>query len=369
MKVLHIHAGNLYGGVETLLTTLAGQRHLCPEMQPEFALCFEGRLSANIRKTGAPLHVFSICPRFSRPWTILLVRAQLQKLLKQQQYDVVICHSFWVQAIFGAVVKAEKIPLVSRIPDLPTGKHWLERLAKRARPDLVISNSVFTTTAIPNLYPDVPCRVVYNPLTAPNIPEDVKIQTRQDLATDPNATVIIQVCRMERWKGHHVLLAALALIKEQPDWVCWVVGGPQRPKEVNYLKELQAQATQLGIANRVKFLGQRYDVANLLSAANIFCQPNIGPEPFGNIFVEALYVGLPVITSDMAGGQEIVTPDCGLLVPPNQPLQLAEALQELINSPHRAALGAAGKRRANQLCEPKQQLHKLYHALKEIMPL
>jgi glycosyltransferase involved in cell wall biosynthesis len=369
IKVLHLYSGNLYGGVETLLTTLAGQRHLCPQLQSEFALCFEGRLAANIRTTGAPLHIFTICPRFSRPWTIWQVRQQLKQLLRKEHYDLVICHSVWTQAIFGKVVKASQIPLVIRIPDLPSGTHWLERLAQRTRPDLVISNSFFTATAIPKLYPNVYCRVVYNPLAAPHVSEEAKIQIRQDLDTDPKQTVIIQICRLERWKGHQVLLSALGSLKEQSDWTCWVVGGPQRPREVAYFKELQTRAQQLGIGERIKFLGQRYDIANLLAAANIFCQPNIEPEPFGNIFVEALYAGLPVVTSAMAGGQEIVTSECGRLVPPNEPEFLANTLAELIrNESDRTQLGAAAKVRAAQICDPGRQLKELYQVLLPILP-
>jgi hypothetical protein len=52
VRVLRLPAGNLYGGVESLLVTLARERHLCPEMQPSFALCFEGRLGAELAASG-----------------------------------------------------------------------------------------------------------------------------------------------------------------------------------------------------------------------------------------------------------------------------------------------------------------------------
>jgi hypothetical protein len=58
MKVLHIYAGNLFGGVETFLMTLAQHRHLCPEMEPHFGFCFAGRLLETIEKANAPLYFF-----------------------------------------------------------------------------------------------------------------------------------------------------------------------------------------------------------------------------------------------------------------------------------------------------------------------
>ena len=57
---------------------------------------------------------------------------------------------------------------------------------------------------------------------------------------------------------------------------------------------------------------QRDDVPRLLAAADIFCQPNLGPEPFGIGFVEALSAGLPVITTATGGALEIVDGDCGI---------------------------------------------------------
>jgi len=56
MRVLHIRTGNLYGGVEMLLFTLARYRHLCPDMMPEFGLCFAGRLKRKLIGEGVPSH-------------------------------------------------------------------------------------------------------------------------------------------------------------------------------------------------------------------------------------------------------------------------------------------------------------------------
>src|ERR671922_74623 len=100
MQVLHISAGNLYGGVESLLVTLARQRHLCPELMPRFAVCFEGRLSAELRQAGVPVDCLGEV-RVRWPWTVMRARQRLQELFNQHPCDVVVCHSAWAQAIFG----------------------------------------------------------------------------------------------------------------------------------------------------------------------------------------------------------------------------------------------------------------------------
>jgi glycosyltransferase involved in cell wall biosynthesis len=361
MKVLHVYSGNLFGGVETLLITLARQRSLCPQMQPHFALCFEGRLAVELRAAGVDVHMLGKV-RSSRPWTVWLARRQLDRLLKQERFDVVICHSCWSQAIFGPVVRTHQLPLVFGCHDTPTGKHWLERWAKQTPPDLAIANSRYTQAALSNLYPRVRSDYLYLPVPCPDIPDraSVRKEVRAELSTPDDTVVIIQVSRLERLKGQSVLLSALAKL-ERSNWVCWIVGGTQRPHEAEYLQELQVQAQEHQIAEQVKFLGQRTDVSRLLAGADIYCQPNTGPEGFGITFVEALYAGLPVVTTAIGGGMEIVDESCGKLVPPNDAIALSQVLRSLVISPeHRTTLADKGSVRAYQLCAPAGQITRLY---------
>jgi glycosyltransferase involved in cell wall biosynthesis len=188
------------------------------------------------------------------------------------------------------------------------------------------------------------------------------------LNTPENAVVVIQASRLERLKGHSLLLSALGQLENRSDWVCWIAGGVQRLQEAEYLQELEKQAEKLGIAERVHFLGQRSDIPQLLVAADIHCQPNMGPEPFGVAFIEALYAGLPLVTTAMGGGKEIVDDSCGYLVPPDDVKALSEVLRSLIVNPElRATLGSGGKIRADYLCNPHKQINQLYDILYKIV--
>jgi glycosyltransferase involved in cell wall biosynthesis len=120
---------------------------------------------------------------------------------------------------------------------------------------------------------------------------------------------------------------------------------------------LHVTAHRLGIAERVRFLGQRSDVPALMAAADIYCQPNTGPEGFGLTLVEALRAGCPVITSALGGALEIVGDNCGILCPPGNVEAVAEALRKLITDPaYRKRLAQAGPIRATELCAPERQL-------------
>ena len=92
----------------------------------------------------------------------------------------------------------------------------------------------------------------------------------------------------------------------------------------------------------MRFLGQRADVPRLMAAADIFCQPDIGPEPFGIVFIEALYAGLPVVTSAFGGAVEIVDETCGILTAPGDTAAVATAVRSLIQDPSRRQPGCGG---------------------------
>jgi glycosyltransferase involved in cell wall biosynthesis len=172
--------------------------------------------------------------------------------------------------------------------------------------------------------------------------------------------VIIQISRMEKWKGHEVHLQALSLLRSMPQWTCWFVGGAQRPSEVRYVEALKDQVVKLGLQDRVVFCGHRSDIARLLNAADIYCQPNLDPEPFGLSLVEALHARRPVIATNVGGPKEIIDESCGFLVPPGDADAVAAALRLLIENGHlRRRVGAAGPARASGLCDLSSQMHLL----------
>jgi glycosyltransferase involved in cell wall biosynthesis len=360
--VLHVNAGNIYGGIETLLVTLARQRTLCPEMEPSFALCFEGRLADELRSTNVPVHALEPV-RMSRPWTLSRARRRLYEVMGTGDFDVVVTHGCWPHAMAASVVRRVGRALVFWAHDIPSGRHWVQWWARRSRPDLVLANSLATRQAVQaHLLPGCRSEVVYCPVAQPPSAEwsSVRSEVRAALGCAKDAVVIVVACRLEPYKGHAVLVEALGKLRNVAGWQCWIAGGAQRLREQRFLSTLRARAAVTGVADRLRFLGQRDDVPRLLAAADIHCQPNIGPEPFGIAFVEALHAGLPVVTSALGGALEIIDGTCGVLVPPADAGRLALVLRELIaNAGRRQNLGAHGPARAARLCDPAKQLQQI----------
>ncbi len=357
MKVLHLYAGNLYGGIETLLTTMARLRHLSPGMEPEFGLCFHGRLWDELVATGVPVHDFGSV-RLSRPWTVWRARRRLRKVLADSRPEVAVTHDSWPHTMFAPVVRRAGVPLVNFAHGVSRGRNWPERLASRTLPDFVFANSHFTAGSVTNVFPGVRVETWHYPVADFDMGKPLRAAVRAELGTADGSVVILQASRLERWKGQAVHLEALALLRDLHGWECWLAGGIQKAGEARFMDELRSAAERAGIADRVRFLGQRSDVRRLMAAVDVFCQPNTGPEPFGIVLVEALYAGLPVVTSGFGGAAEIVDETCGVLTTPGDPKAVAAALRSLIQDrSRRQALGAAGPSRAEALCDPARQLN------------
>ncbi len=361
MKVLHLTAGNLFGGIETYLLTLARMRHLCPEMEPHFGVCFPGRLRDELTAAGVPVHDLGAV-RVSRPWTVLRARRRIKRLLRDQGIEATLTHGTWPHAVFAPVVKRSGVRLVNVGHGEYTARHWIDRWAARTPPNAVVANSRFTADTAGRVFPTTPVSIVHPPVPRPEVFDRAaaRRRIRSGCATPPEAVVILIVSRIEELKGHAVLIQALGRVGGTSGWVCWVVGGAQRHREVELMASLQAASVRLGVAERVTFLNQRTDVPEVMAAADVYCQPNTGPEGFGIALVEALYAGLPVVSSDFGGAAEIVTGACGVLCPPGDAAAVAAALRELIADPaRRRALGEAGPARAAELCDPARQLDAL----------
>ena len=358
MRVLHVHSGNMFGGVERVLLSLAAMDPVDTGLEHEFALAFEGRLQEH---RGGRHRIYRLGAVRSRsPWSIFRARRRLREVIEASRCDVVLLHSAWAQALFGATAQKAGVPQVYWVHDTLDGRHWLQRWAARTRPDLLLCSSRFVSTTLPLVYPGAEFELIYYPLVFdPANDQATREAVRADLGAGPDDVVIVQLGRLEPYKGHELLLEALGQLVGSPGWRLWIVGGPQRKEEQVFLERLELRARELVISDRVSFIGQRVDVPRVLAGADIFCQPNLAPEPFGLTFIEAMLSKLPVITGNFGGGAEAVG-DAGVLVEPRSPEALAHGLQRLIDDPDlRRDLGERGPARALGLTDPLQQSRKL----------
>ena len=367
LSVLHLSSGNLYGGVERIITALSEFRHLCGAMRPRFALAFEGRQAEELRAAETPPSILGGV-RLSRPVSVIRARRALGRILDELRPDIVVCHNPWALVVYGPAVRRRAIPLVEWVHGALSGRPWLERWARRTRPDLVIANSVFTAGTVSAVFPGAPVDVVYAPARFPQTDQGARQRVREMLGASPRSIVVLQVSRIEPTKGHIAHLRALARLPRDVPWLAWFVGAAQRDQERQLMAELGMLVAELELTERVRFLGERSDIHELLAAADVFCQPNATPDAFGLSFVEAMAAGVPVLTTRLGGALEIVDESCGVLVPADDREALAAALTRLVIEPEfRRSRSAGGPARARQLCDPAVRLGDLHASLLRAM--
>jgi glycosyltransferase involved in cell wall biosynthesis len=153
---------------------------------------------------------------------------------------------------------------------------------------------------------------------------------------------LVAVGRLKAPKDFVTLVRAVAELPEEPCELLIVGEGPDRPA-------LEAEIERLGLDGRVRLLGERGDVPELLAGAEAFVLSSAS-EGMPISVLEAMAAGLPVVASRVGGVPELVADgETGLLVPPGRPESLAEALGRLIADPElRHRLGDAGRIRVRE---------------------
>ena len=187
-------------------------------------------------------------------------------------------------------------------------------------------------------------RVIHNAM--PEISENLRAKPNNECAR------LIMVARFEYPKDHKMLIDALANLKDL-NWSLDLVGdGP-------LMEDVREQARVLNIINRIKFLGRRWDVAELMSSADVFILTSFW-EGFPRSIIEAMRAGLPVVASDVAGVSEAVIDDLtGYLIKDRNRNELENKLSVLIANPdQRMRLGEAGRKRYEELFTFEQMANK-----------
>ena len=154
------------------------------------------------------------------------------------------------------------------------------------------------------------------------------------------------VGRIARWKGQHILIEAAAqILAAGGDAEFRIVGAPLFGEE-EYEAQLRAQVAAAGLEDRVRFLGFQANVQEVYRQLDIVVHASIAAEPFGQVVIEGMAEGLPVVATNGGGVREIIIHGKnGLLVPMGDATAMAEALQSLLGHPAEARrLGAAGYR-------------------------
>ncbi len=342
MKILFLDQSGKLGGAELCLLDIA-KLHRDRSLVGLFA---DGSFREQLEQHQIPVRVLttkaiqvrkdsSLLQGLSSFGQLLPLISRVVKL--SRDYDLIYTNT-QKALIVGAIASAlSRRPFVHHLHDIVSDDHFssinrrlIVSMANLA--SLVIANSEASQKAFVAAGGRAPTQVVYNGFD----PELYKnhqsraLQSRQALRLE-HQFVVGHFSRLSPWKGQHVLIDAL---QHCPSHVVAVLVGDALFGEEEYVAQLHRQVAELGLGDRVHFLGFRSDIPELMSACNLVAHTSTAPEPFGRVIVEAMLCGTPVVAAEAGGAVELVEQGkTGWLCPPNAADHLADVINHCINHP------------------------------------
>ncbi|WP_066377713.1 glycosyltransferase family 4 protein [Anabaena sp. CA = ATCC 33047] len=267
-----------------------------------------------------------------------------------KKYDIIYANTQKALVIGAVASFLARRPLVYHLHDILSSEHFSQtnlrvavNLANRFA-TLVIANSQASKTAFVQAGGKAEItQVVYNgfdgKLYQTSPAETQKL--RQQLGVEKKF-VVGQFSRLSPWKGQHILIDAIA---QCPPEVTAILVGDALFGEQDYVKQLHQQITQLGLEKRVKFLGFRNDIPQLMAACDLVAHTSIAPEPFGRVIVEAMLCEKAVVAAKAGGATELVEHGInGFLTTPGESQELAEIINTCLQDQQTTATIASHAR-------------------------
>ena len=353
MKVLHIVGDSKFGGGAVVIMQLA---RLAADLGWETqVLTTDPIFQSELRRAGIGIVDLDVIRREIRPTRDLAGLWRLVGFLRQNRYTIVHTHTSKAGIVGRLAARLAGVPVVvhtahgfafhersprsvvracalaERIAGI-----WCDRIitVSRFHRSWAIELGIAKTPkviAIPNGIPPERVR-----------PDRDRLAIRSLLGVAPDELVILSAGRLAPQKGLEYLMEALPVLERQlpQPFSVWLAGeGPLEAK-------LRALAAVQARSGRVRFLGFREDIGNLLEGADLIVLPTLR-EGLSIALIEAMAAGKPVIATSIGSNCELTgNGAAGLLVPPEDPAALATAIRELAVHPERAdQLGQEARRR------------------------
>ena len=361
-NILYLDSGSGIGGGQRsllLLLNLLDKSRFTP-----FVGCLgDSTFAAEVAKTEASVVPLSLpaahnktdkAKRFTlrdllEDFRQLQVILQLHRIVKQHAIDLIHANSLSVALLGGIVARINRIPILMH-KRYATSYGILDRLCERLLHRVILVSEATRW----DFSPAAKQTLIYNGVDLDAFQASTKeVETfRTKLFHDASDASILAgvVTRITPEKGIHFLVRAMAELKGKIPIKLLIVGGPYFQKDVDYMDELKQEVTDFGVEDSVIFTGFLSDTRIVTSLLDIVLVPSIIPEACPRSIIEAMAVGKPVIATPLGGSKELVTPETGILVPPEDASAIADAIAALATDRKRLmAMGRAARTRAVQL--------------------
>ena len=361
-NILYLDSGSGIGGGQRsllLLLDLLDKARFTP-----FVGCLgDSAFAAEVEKTAASVVPLSLpaahnktdkVKRFTlrdllEDFRQLRVIIELHQIVKRHAIDLIHANSLSVALLGGIVARLNRIPILMH-KRYATSYGILDKLCEKLLHRVILVSEATRW----DFAPAAKQTLIYNGVDLNAFQasrEEIETLRTELFSDDLNAAVLVGVVtRITPEKGIHVLVSAMQELKGKADVKLLIVGGPYFQKDVDYMDALKQEVADLGIEDSVIFTGFLSDTRIVTSLLDIMLVPSIIPEACPRTIIEAMAVGKPVIATPLGGSKELVTPETGILVPPEDASAVADAIATLAADRERLdAMGNAARNRAVQL--------------------
>ncbi|MFI7673844.1 glycosyltransferase [Actinophytocola sp. NPDC049390] len=328
MRVLHVISEMGSGGAETLV---AGMVLASGAVGWESGVASGGGHRADaLRARGVPTFTVPVARRTATG--VLRAAAATRAAVRRFEPDVVLAHNVSATLVARlAVAPGRALPVVTVCHGLADADYRGAARILRHTARTVVAVADATADRLRDAGFEDP--VVIPNAVFPQPPTIPRVVVRSALGVAPHVPVALCVARMEPQKRHDVLLDAWA--KLPGDAVLLLAG------DGSLRTGLTHRCAELGLTDRVRFLGTRADVPDLLAAADVTVLTSDW-EGMPIAVLESMAAGRPVVATDVSGVRAVLA-DGGLVVPPRDPAATADALGALLfDPPARTTAAAAG---------------------------
>ncbi|MEK6622407.1 MAG: glycosyltransferase family 4 protein [Planctomycetota bacterium] len=358
IKVLHIITRLEKGGAPAILLEVLQrsdrcqfEQHIATGLSPER----ENDMIPNSRYMGFPFYVVPSLVRDIRPFPDIRALISLYALIVKGGFDVVHCHTSkggFLGRIAARLANARVI-IYSPHGDIFEGYFGktktfvftvLERFAARFTDKIItLTKNGISPYIKAGIGKESQFDYIYNGVDVASLEKKKcdTMQKRRELGIDAGSFVVVTAGRLVPVKGQAFLISAMSgIVKEAPNVMLVVLGdGELRSR-------LEEQARALKLEDRVLFTGMRNDVPEIVSCCDVFALPSVN-EGFGVVLLEAMAVKCPIVATGVGGVPEVILDGItGILVPPKDPAQLAQAILKLMKDPQLSArLAGSGYQR------------------------
>ncbi|RKU26918.1 hypothetical protein C6497_12800 [Candidatus Poribacteria bacterium] len=373
-NILYLDSGSGIGGGQRSLLLLL--QMLDKQRFTPFVGCLGGSpFAEEVAKTDAQIIPLSLpeahnktdkVKRFTfqdlfSDFRLLQVIPQLHRVVKQHSIRLIHANSLAVALLSGIVARINRIPILMH-KRYATSYGILDKICEKLLHRVILVSEATRW----DFASDSKQILIYNgaDLEAFQASQTEVDNLRAELITDnenkadsesTSPILVGVVTRITPEKGIHILVRAMSELRKSHlersvDVKLLIVGGPYFQKDHEYLESLKQEVTELGVEDSVIFTGFLPDTRVVTTLLDIILVPSIIPEACPRTIIEAMAVGRPVIATPLGGSKELVTPETGILVPPEDPKAFASAIKTLSKDNNQlTVMGESARQRAEEL--------------------